>query len=87
LKWIRPGATPVRCCRHVSAIKDHSFVTADSNLAVDVRTEAEWTLKCAELGYTRCYNIADGFEDELDDHRHRNSVNGWKAAGLPWFQT
>ena len=24
---------------------------------------------------------------ELDEHKHRNSVNGWKVAGLPWTQT
>ena len=44
-------------------------------------------MQCTELGYTRCYNIADGFEGDLDDHRHRNSVSGWKVAGLPWYQT
>ena len=38
-------------------------------------------------GYTACYNVVDGFEGELDEHRHRNSINGWKASGLPWFQT
>jgi rhodanese-related sulfurtransferase len=44
-------------------------------------------MQLTERGFTACYNVADGFEGELDDHRHRNSVNGWKASGLPWFQT
>lgn len=44
-------------------------------------------MQCTALGYSAAYNIVDGFEGELDEHRHRNSVNGWKAAGLPWFQT
>ena len=44
-------------------------------------------MQCTELGYSRCYNVADGFEGDLDEHRHRNSVSGWKLAGLPWFQT
>ena len=44
-------------------------------------------MQMTELGYTACYNVADGFEGELDEQRHRNSVNGWKASGLPWFQT
>jgi rhodanese-related sulfurtransferase len=39
------------------------------------------------LGYTACYNIAEGFEGALDEHKHRNSVSGWKVAGLPWTQT
>ena len=44
-------------------------------------------MQCAGLGYTASYNIADGFEGALDEHQHRNSVSGWKVAGLPWTQT
>ena len=33
-----------------------------------------------------CYNIASGFEGDLDDALHRSSCNGWKYAGLPWRQ-
>ena len=38
-------------------------------------------------GYTRAYNIADGFEGDLDGDCHRGIHNGWKASGLPWKQT
>jgi rhodanese-related sulfurtransferase len=38
-------------------------------------------------GYTKSFNIADGFEGDLDEERHRGRHNGWKAAGLPWKQT
>ena len=38
-------------------------------------------------GYTRAYNIADGFEGDLDGDAHRGAKNGWKASGLPWKQT
>jgi len=44
-------------------------------------------MQCTELGYQAAFNIADGFEGALDAHRHRNSVSGWKFAGLPWTQT
>lgn len=44
-------------------------------------------IQCAGLGYTACYNIAEGFEGALDEYKHRNSVSGWKVAGLPWTQT
>jgi rhodanese-related sulfurtransferase len=37
-------------------------------------------------GYTRCHNVAEGFEGPLDSQRHRGSVAGWKIAGLPWVQ-
>ncbi|MBV9043742.1 MAG: rhodanese-like domain-containing protein [Alphaproteobacteria bacterium] len=38
-------------------------------------------------GFTRAYNVAGGFEGDLDGERHRGHSNGWKAAGLPWKQT
>jgi len=44
-------------------------------------------IQCTELGYSACYNIAEGFEGDLDEHQHRNSVSGWKVAGLPWTQS
>jgi len=39
------------------------------------------------LGYTRCFNIAGGFEGDLDGERHRGQAGGWKVAGLPWRQS
>lgn len=38
-------------------------------------------------GFSRCYNIAGGFEGKRDESGHRGSVEGWKAAGLPWTQS
>ena len=38
-------------------------------------------------GYSRCYNVIDGFEGSLDAERHRGSLSGWKAEGLPWVQS
>ncbi len=43
-------------------------------------------MQCTGLGYTQCFNMAEGFEGELDEQQHRNSVNGWKVAKLPWTQ-
>jgi rhodanese-related sulfurtransferase len=40
----------------------------------------------AAAGYTRCRNVADGFEGPLDAERHRGKLGGWKAKGLPWAQ-
>ncbi len=39
-----------------------------------------------ERGYTRCYNISEGFEGDTDADRHRGRINGWKVRGLPWTQ-
>ena len=40
----------------------------------------------AAAGYSRCRNVADGFEGPLDPNRHRGRLGGWKAKGLPWEQ-
>ena len=39
-----------------------------------------------EAGIGPSYNILDGFEGNLDEHRHRGGT-GWKAVGLPWAQS
>lgn len=40
-----------------------------------------------EAGFTQCFNVAGGFEGRLDATRHRGTVEGWKAARLPWIQS
>jgi len=37
-------------------------------------------------GFTQAFNIAGGFEGDPDPERHRGTINGWKASGLPWRQ-
>lgn len=37
-------------------------------------------------GYSRCLNIAGGFEGGPDPSRHRGLSEGWKARSLPWVQ-
>jgi rhodanese-related sulfurtransferase len=41
----------------------------------------------AGAGYRNSFNVAGGFEGDLDGERHRGGHNGWKASGLPWKQT
>ena len=38
-------------------------------------------------GYTRCYNVTGGFEGARDVEGHRGTIEGWKAANLPWVQS
>ena len=38
-------------------------------------------------GYTQAFNVLQGFEGDKDAEHHRNSVGGWRAAGLPWVQS
>jgi rhodanese-related sulfurtransferase len=37
-------------------------------------------------GWSRCYNVAGGFEGPPDGSGHRGGLEGWKASGLPWTQ-
>jgi rhodanese-related sulfurtransferase len=39
-----------------------------------------------EAGYAQAFNVAGGFEGDVDDEGHRGNQDGWKAANLPWRQ-
>lgn len=47
----------------------------------------EAAIAMTKAGFSRCYNIATGFEGDADAQRHRNTVGGWRRDGLPWVQT
>lgn len=40
----------------------------------------------AQAGYS-AYNVLEGFEGDRNASGHRNTVGGWRAAGLPWSQS
>ena len=44
-------------------------------------------IAATQAGYADCYNVLQGFEGDLDAHKRRNTVGGWRQAGLPWEQT
>ncbi len=41
----------------------------------------------AEGKTVKCVSVAEGFEGDLDEQKHRGGLNGWKARGLPWVQS
>ena len=43
-------------------------------------------MAATQAGYSNSYNILEGFEGDKDAHGHRNTVGGWRVAGLPWVQ-
>lgn len=51
---------------------------ARSHSAADAATRAGWR---------EAYNVLEGFEGNKDASQHRNSVGGWRKAGLPWTQS
>lgn len=40
----------------------------------------------ARAGFTRVFNVLEGFEGDLDDAGRRGNRGGWRRAGLPWKQ-
>ena len=40
----------------------------------------------AKAGFSHVYNIAEGFEGELDENHHRGTFDGWRFHQLPWVQ-
>ena len=40
----------------------------------------------ARAGFSRVVNVLEGFEGEIDEHRHRGGLGGWRSHGLPWVQ-
>lgn len=43
-------------------------------------------LKLIEAGFSKVYNIDEGFEGELDEKHHRSALGGWRFHNLPWEQ-
>jgi rhodanese-related sulfurtransferase len=41
-------------------------------------------LVAQQLGYSKAYNMLEGFEGEMNSLNQRTQINGWKHAGLPW---
>jgi rhodanese-related sulfurtransferase len=39
-----------------------------------------------EAGVNDVYNVAEGFEGQMDEKHHRSSLGGWRYHGLPWEQ-
>jgi rhodanese-related sulfurtransferase len=40
----------------------------------------------AKAGFSRVFNVQEGFEGEINDAQHRGSADGWRFRGLPWVQ-
>ena len=39
-----------------------------------------------EAGFENVFNIAEGFEGEIDDKQQRGGIGGWRFHNLPWVQ-
>ncbi len=99
LDWVGrvPGALHVEWTGYPGGVRNARFAE-ELRLAVE-RSEAPLMFICrsgqrshhaaalaAQLGYGEAYNVLEGFEGDKDARGHRNTINGWRVAGLPWTQ-
>lgn len=99
LDWVGrvPGAVHIEWNAYPGGVRNARF-PEELELAVDKRAGAVLFLcrsgnrshhaaaVAAQLGYAESYNILEGFEGDKDASGHRNTLNGWRVAGLPWTQ-
>ncbi len=50
------------------------------------KRSAQAAQEAFDAGFTRVYNVLEGFEGDLDDDSRRGSFEGWRFRGLPWVQ-
>lgn len=81
-----PGMTPNQ--RFVEELKTRvptdaiaMFICRSGGRSHDTATVA------TRSGFASCFNVLEGFEGDRDGAGHRNTVGGWRAAGLPWVQS
>lgn len=92
-----PGAVEIEWKSYPAMKLNPQFVT---ELAHQVEKEAlvmficrsggrshEAAIAAQQAGYIDCYNVLEGFEGDRDGAGHRNTLGGWRAAGLPWTQS
>jgi rhodanese-related sulfurtransferase len=91
-----PGSLHVAWASGTSLTRNPRFVR---ELEAKVGKEATILLLCrsgkrsdlaadaaAKAGFTRVFNVLEGFEGEIDEQQHRGSLDGWRSHGLPWIQ-
>jgi rhodanese-related sulfurtransferase len=84
------GAVDPRFAEKLGAELKQQGRSADAPLFFICRSGARSASAAAAMtaaGYSRCYNVAGGFEGGRDGDGHRGTIEGWKAANLPWVQS
>lgn len=51
-----------------------------------VRSHAA-AMAATHAGYRDSYNVLEGFQGDKDATGHRDSIGGWRKAGLSWTQS
>ena len=85
VEWTRyPGGVPNP--EFLAQLK--SAVEADAPVLFLCRSAARSKLaaiEAAKAGFTKAYDLLEGFEGDKDSQGHRKTVTGWCFRGLPWI--
>lgn len=77
--------------RSVLANKTQDSGNVDSLPVLIICRSGKRSLDAAEElcrnGFSEIFNIAEGFEGEMDENNQRGAINGWRFHNLPWEQT
>jgi len=99
LDWVGriPGALPIEWSRYPGGALNPGFldeladfVAKDEPLMFVCRSAGRShhaAVAATQAGWQECYNVLEGFEGNKDAQQHRNTVEGWRVAGLPWVQS
>ncbi|MGI4813857.1 MAG: rhodanese-like domain-containing protein [Janthinobacterium lividum] len=66
----------------------HELAGPDTPILLLCRSAARSKLAAAaaaKAGFTRAFDLLEGFEGDKDSQGHRKSVGGWCFRGLPWI--
>lgn len=85
VEWTRyPGAVP-----NQEFLQQLSQVaSADTPVLFLCRSAARSKLAAiaaTQAGFTKAYDLLEGFEGDKDGQGHRKTVSGWCFRGLPWI--
>lgn len=92
-----PGALEIEWQTYPGGVPNPHFlaelrraVTTESLLLFLCRSGARSSAAAkaaTEAGFPDCFNVLEGFEGDKNELGRRNTVNGWRHAGLPWQQS
>jgi rhodanese-related sulfurtransferase len=99
LEWVGkvPGSVCIEWNRWPTGVRNLNFI-AEFEALIDKGAIAMFicrsgtrshhaAIAAANVGYLRAYNVLQGFEGDKDPNGQRNTLGGWRAAGLPWTQS
>jgi rhodanese-related sulfurtransferase len=85
IEWIRyPGSVPN--AEFIEQLRQ--IATPDTPLVFLCRSAARSKLAAVAAqnqGFTKAYDLLEGFEGDKDGQGHRKTVSGWCFRGLPWI--